>query len=247
VGPGVVSRGSHPRLASERAKGPAPKNRACARVRKVVPLTGSHHHSSSSALVSQGQEAAESTAARPGEPPSHREPDWPDARSHSHYSKGDRGKNFPAPIARVTSDSPLWDWATVARWLFENEKLSRDEAIEAEAVRQANEVIHSGEQHIGKQLKERVREYEACLAAITARLTGRAVSLRNQATDRGLTGRKARCLAFPCVRLGRPRQTQEADGAFSWRNPNRGGPRQTEPDGCAVAERQIPPGCASAC
>ena len=28
----------------------------------------------------------------------------------THYSKGARGKNFPAPIAKVTSESPLWDW-----------------------------------------------------------------------------------------------------------------------------------------
>src|SRR4051812_19478119 len=25
------------------------------------------------------------------------------------YSRGERGKQFPAPVARVTSESPLWD------------------------------------------------------------------------------------------------------------------------------------------
>jgi predicted DNA-binding transcriptional regulator AlpA len=79
------------------------------------------------------------------------------------YSKGQRGKDFPAPVARVTSDSPLWDWASVARWLFQNRKLTRDQAIEAEAVSQANQVIASGEQHIAVRLRYRVREYEAAI------------------------------------------------------------------------------------
>lgn len=33
------------------------------------------------------------------------------------YAKGERGEDFPLPIARVTSDSPLWLWAEVAQWL----------------------------------------------------------------------------------------------------------------------------------
>ena len=49
----------------------------------------------------------------------------------SHYFKGTRAKDFPVPIAKVTSESPLWDWATVARWMFKNNKLDRETAIEA--------------------------------------------------------------------------------------------------------------------
>jgi hypothetical protein len=63
----------------------------------------------------------------------------------SQYSKGQRSENFPSPVARVTSDTPLWDWATVATWLFRHQKLSRDEAIEAEAVKAANEAIKARE------------------------------------------------------------------------------------------------------
>ena len=33
------------------------------------------------------------------------------------YAKGQRSKGFPAPVARVTSETPLWDWAAVANWL----------------------------------------------------------------------------------------------------------------------------------
>ena len=48
------------------------------------------------------------------------------------YSKGQRGKDFPPPVVRVTSDSPLWDWATVAKWLFRgNSGPCRDEHTDA--------------------------------------------------------------------------------------------------------------------
>jgi hypothetical protein len=35
----------------------------------------------------------------------------------SNFAKGERGKGFPAPVARVTTDTPLWDWVEVADWL----------------------------------------------------------------------------------------------------------------------------------
>jgi predicted DNA-binding transcriptional regulator AlpA len=89
----------------------------------------------------------------------------------SQYSKGHRSKDFPPPIARVTSDSPLWDWATVAKWLFEHRKLTREVAIEAEAVKLANAIIEARESKlVGDQItqlkeamKERLQAYEASL------------------------------------------------------------------------------------
>jgi len=83
----------------------------------------------------------------------------------SHYFKGTRAKDFPAPVAKVTSESPLWDWAMVARWMFENDKLGREAAIEAEIVRQANEAIGEGHVDIGSRLKKRALEYSAELQA----------------------------------------------------------------------------------
>ena len=77
----------------------------------------------------------------------------------SNYFKGVRAKSFPATVAKVTSESPLWDWATVARWMYAHKKLSREAALEAEIVRQANEAIAKGEARIGERLKTRVREY----------------------------------------------------------------------------------------
>jgi hypothetical protein len=79
------------------------------------------------------------------------------------YSKGQRGKGFPPPVVRVTSDSPLWDWATVARWLFQNEKISRDTAIQAEAVRAANAAIESHEPKLQEALRGSLQSYEKSL------------------------------------------------------------------------------------
>jgi hypothetical protein len=60
------------------------------------------------------------------------------------YAKGQRAKGFPAPVARITTDSPLWDWDSVARWLFAHNKISGDDAQQARAVKAANDTIASG-------------------------------------------------------------------------------------------------------
>jgi predicted DNA-binding transcriptional regulator AlpA len=54
------------------------------------------------------------------------------------YCKGERKADFPSPVARVTSESPLWDWVDVARWMHLNVKLSREVVLEARMVREAN-------------------------------------------------------------------------------------------------------------
>jgi len=55
------------------------------------------------------------------------------------YAKGQRQRDFPAPVARVTSASPLWDWTDVARWLNGRKLLPEDAVAEAEAVKRAND------------------------------------------------------------------------------------------------------------
>ena len=47
------------------------------------------------------------------------------------YATGQRGKGFPHPVARVTSESPLWNWADVASWLGETGKLDKERVAEA--------------------------------------------------------------------------------------------------------------------
>ena len=79
------------------------------------------------------------------------------------YSNGNRGENFPTPVARVTTDAPLWDWASVARWMFEHDKLAREAAIEAEAVRITNWAIESGQPKLRETLRSHLKAYDARL------------------------------------------------------------------------------------
>jgi hypothetical protein len=73
------------------------------------------------------------------------------------YASGQRGKgDFPPPVARVTSDSSLWEWASVANWFFKQNKLSQSDASVAEAVKDANEAISLGVP-VGQKLRERNR------------------------------------------------------------------------------------------
>lgn len=83
----------------------------------------------------------------------------------THYHKGLRCEGFPAPVARVTSESPLWEWSDVAKWLACNNKLSRAAAVEAEVLRQANYFVAEGQFHIGPMLTGRAIEYEKELCA----------------------------------------------------------------------------------
>jgi predicted transcriptional regulator len=79
------------------------------------------------------------------------------------YAKGRRGEHFPSPVARVTSETSLYDWSAVAAWLFKNEKLPRVKAIEAEALKAANQAIETQETNLRKVMERRLREYDATL------------------------------------------------------------------------------------
>ena len=93
------------------------------------------------------------------------------ARTHmsraamTQYSKGQRGQNFPSPVAKVTSDSPLWDWSSVAKWLYQHKKISREEAIEAVAVRAANTAIENHASRLEEVLQTEIEAYEKTLEA----------------------------------------------------------------------------------
>ena len=81
----------------------------------------------------------------------------------TNYAKGDRAGNFPSPIARITSKTSLYEWASVATWLFRHNQLSRDKAIEAEAVRVANAAIQSHEPRLKERLQGSLKAYEQVL------------------------------------------------------------------------------------
>ncbi|MCH8490589.1 MAG: helix-turn-helix domain-containing protein [Oceanicaulis sp.] len=61
----------------------------------------------------------------------------------SNYASGERGAGFPAPKARVTTASPLWDWAEVSRWLLHQGMVSEAVVQEAEWVKGFNAGVGS--------------------------------------------------------------------------------------------------------
>lgn len=63
------------------------------------------------------------------------------------YTKSERGSGFPKPVARVTSNSPLWDWLEVTEWLHAHAKIDRAAVIEARIVKEANRFLelHDGD------------------------------------------------------------------------------------------------------
>jgi hypothetical protein len=61
------------------------------------------------------------------------------------YTNGERDGGFPAPVARVTSKHPLYDWEEVAEWLVERNALPRDELVRARIVKEANLHLETSE------------------------------------------------------------------------------------------------------
>lgn len=74
------------------------------------------------------------------------------------YAKGDRGSGFPAPVAKVTDDRPLWLWLTVAKWFHSRNQLPEEALIEALVINEANDAIANGEKFISARLKRCVED-----------------------------------------------------------------------------------------
>ena len=73
------------------------------------------------------------------------------------YASGQRGEgDFPSPVARVTSESSLWEWASVARWLYSHEKISEADLTIAQVVQDANEAIKM-KVPVSQRLRERLQ------------------------------------------------------------------------------------------
>jgi transcriptional regulator with XRE-family HTH domain len=72
------------------------------------------------------------------------------------YTNGERGEGFPAPVARITSKHPLYDWEEVAGWLVERDALPREELVRARIVKEANlhlETAEAAEDNFVKRLE----------------------------------------------------------------------------------------------
>ena len=79
------------------------------------------------------------------------------------YCRGERGEGFPPPVARVTSESPLWDWVDVSRWMLQHSKVSPDDVVQARMVKEANLVAQSHtlkRDQFVKRLERRAAEFE---------------------------------------------------------------------------------------
>ncbi|NUU42264.1 helix-turn-helix transcriptional regulator [Tardiphaga robiniae] len=77
----------------------------------------------------------------------------------TNYASGNRVGNFPPPVARVTSKTSLYDWSAVATWLFQHDHLSREKAMEAEAVGVANEAIRARAPRLQEALRDGLAAY----------------------------------------------------------------------------------------
>jgi hypothetical protein len=58
------------------------------------------------------------------------------------FASGARGTGFPAPIARLTTSSPLWDWVQVARWMFSTRRGTRRVVVEARMTKAITDVVN---------------------------------------------------------------------------------------------------------
>lgn len=82
----------------------------------------------------------------------------------TNYHKGERQEGFPHPVARVTSESPLWDWCEVATWMHDRELIDREEVIRARIVKEGNQVLaeHEAKQdHFVERMTEKIQVMEA--------------------------------------------------------------------------------------
>lgn len=60
----------------------------------------------------------------------------------THFAAGERGANFPPSVARITTSSPLWQWADVSRWLVDRGSVTLDVWEQAVSVMRANARLH---------------------------------------------------------------------------------------------------------
>ena len=81
----------------------------------------------------------------------------------TNYYKGHRLDGFPPAKARVTTSSPLWDWADVAEWLYKHGRLDREVAMQAAVVSAANDALECRSE-FSAAFHERLDERERAFA-----------------------------------------------------------------------------------
>ena len=78
----------------------------------------------------------------------------------SQYALGHRAEGFPTPVARVTTESPLWDWVQVARWMRLQHKAAVDVevVVKARVMRDCNSMLSRGQEQPPRALQARKKE-----------------------------------------------------------------------------------------
>ena len=80
------------------------------------------------------------------------------------YASGARAANFPPPTARVTSDSPLWDWCLVSEWMYAHHKVDQEVVTRARLMKEANRIVEMGNikpNHFAQQMRSRAVAFES--------------------------------------------------------------------------------------
>ena len=70
------------------------------------------------------------------------------------FASGQRGSGFPLPVARVTSESPLWLWVDVAQWLVTTGRVPDIISANAVAIDHATRRIEAGGLHAMSESKD---------------------------------------------------------------------------------------------
>lgn len=78
-------------------------------------------------------------------------------QSISNYVNEHRRDGFPAPVARITSDSPLWDWVDVSRWLHDKEQVSSKTVLDARIGRSVNMILGQCGPAVDLRLEKAIR------------------------------------------------------------------------------------------
>jgi hypothetical protein len=54
------------------------------------------------------------------------------------YANHERGSNFPTPVARLMTESPLWAWLEVSRWMLQMQRIALETVVHARLIQDVN-------------------------------------------------------------------------------------------------------------
>jgi hypothetical protein len=109
------------------------------------------------------------------------------------YAAGQRGENFPGPITRVTTESPLWDWVQVAQWMRHHHKadLTVDDVLKARIVREFNLLVAADRVRPRRKARAEIEQDLAAYNAYVEKHGSPAKMLHQRKADAGRGHRRA--------------------------------------------------------